>query len=158
MSWELARFKWNKPTKRGPGASRLFFTSCLRRLYPLRRRAQFDFFLFPRKFPFPRNTDTRCCEYRRGVFFFARFKGLGLIGARSRPVNSSRSKSIWKSRCIVELYKKKKKKKKKSNAFVHRVAETEPTSGHASLDSRQPTIKIWSAKMVEAKWRWPLNT
>jgi len=36
---------------------------------------------------------------------------------------------------------------------VHRVAESEPTGGHASLDSRQPTIKIWSAKMVEVKWR-----
>ncbi|KAG7188605.1 hypothetical protein KM043_008233 [Ampulex compressa] len=46
-----------------------------------------------------------------------------------------------KSRCIVPSSWNG-KKKKKTNAFVHRVAESEPTGDHASLDSRQPTIKI----------------
>jgi len=38
--------------------------------------------------------------------------------------------------------RKKRNKRKKTDAFVHRVAESEPTGDHASLDSRQPTIKI----------------
>ena len=55
-----------------------------------------------------------------------------------------RRATVRRSKVVVveEEEEEEEEQEQEENAFVHRVAETEPTGGHASLDSRQPTIKI----------------